>query len=140
MKRFLILVLATTLSACATTPTSISGAQSVPAERIFYKSPSQSDQVATTIFIRDSGLFGSALDNHLAINDTIAATLRVGEKVVLTLPAGEYVFGIHTVELLSSQPVRTIDQRLEAGKTYSYRISAATGGPIVQRTIIQAAR
>jgi hypothetical protein len=138
-KRFLALVLTGSLGACATTQTPLFEAQPTPADRVFYKAPAKSSELATAVFIRDSGLFGAALDNHLMINEVHAATLKVGEKVVLALTTGEYVFAVATVNLFSPQPVRTIDQRLEAGRTYTYRISAATGGPIVQRVIGQAA-
>lgn len=124
------------LSACATTPIPISKAIETPAERRFYTTPS-GGPFATATFIRDTGLFASGVYQHLSINDEKAADLDVGEKVSFRLRAGEYVFSVVPTDPFGANAPYAIDQKLEAGKSYYYRIlvDGQTYGTRLQRII-----
>lgn len=121
MKRCVIIVMVLALFGCATTPTPISEARMTPADRIFYK-PHKSEAMVTAVFVRDTGLTGSGIYKHLAINDEQAASIDVGEKVILQLAPGEYVFSVSATDPFGASAPFAIDQKLETGKTYYYRI------------------
>lgn len=116
-----ILAVTLVLTGCATTPTPIADARPTPQERIYYRAP-EGKSLATAIFIRDAGFAGSGVYQHLTINDERAATIDVGEKATLQLLAGEYVFAVAPTELFGTSAPFAIDQKLEADKTYYYRI------------------
>lgn len=120
------------LGACTSAPKKFSETAEVPQERVFLKQSSDS-QTATAIFVRD---VGGTVSAKLLVNDELASELFNGEKVSLQLPAGEYMFGFYLgpkAFLITANP---IDQRLEAGKTYFYRISGdPMNGPRIFRAI-----
>jgi len=120
MKR-LVTALATLAAACATSPTPISEAPPTPAERIYYTAR-EGKEFATAVFVRDTGFTGSGVYQHVTINDEPGASIDVGEKATLQLPAGEYVFAVTPTDPFGSTAPYAIDQKLEPGKTYYYRI------------------
>lgn len=109
------------LTACATTPTPISEAKPTPGERIYFQSV-ENQPAATAIFIRDRGLAGSGVYQHLSVNGKKAASIDVGEKATLRLAAGEYVFGIMPTDPFGTHAEFSIDQRLDHDRVYTYRI------------------
>lgn len=121
MKIQLILLMALFLAGCATTPTPLSQALPTPEDRIYYRAP-EGKPTATVVFIRDGGFVASGVYQHLTINEERAAAIDVGEKATLRLPAGEYVFAVTPTDPFGTWAPYAIDQRLEAGKTYHYRI------------------
>ena len=78
--------------------------------------------MATAVFVRDTGFAASGVYQHLTINEERGAAIDVGEKVTLRLPAGEYVFGITPTDPFGTHATYAIDQKLEAGRIYYYRI------------------
>lgn len=80
--------------------------------------------MATVVFVRDTGFIGSAVYQNLTINEERAAAMDVGEKVTFQLPAGEYVFGIKPTDIFGIVAPFAIEQKLEGGKIYHYRILA----------------
>lgn len=141
MQKFTLLAIVGVLvSACATSPTPISRAVETPIERKFYKA-SIDGPFATATFIRDTGFFGSAVYQHLFINEEQAADVDVGEKVSFRLRPGEYVFSVIPTDPFGVSAPYAIDQKLEAGKSYYYRIllDGATEGTRLQRTISSSA-
>lgn len=116
-----ILVVAMLMTGCATAPTPIADARPTHQERIYYRAP-EGKSLATTVFIRDTGLAGSAIYQNLIINEERAASIDVGEKTTLQLPPGEYVLAVSPTDLFGNSAPFAIDQKLEAGKTYYYRI------------------
>ena len=122
MKLSMFLLLpALALAACATVPTPMSEALPTPSERIYFR-VTEGRPTATVVFIRDRGFAGSGVYQHLLINEEKAASIDVGEKVTLQLLSGEYVFSVMPTDPFGGHAEFGIDQRLEAGRTYAYRI------------------
>lgn len=119
------------LFGCATTPTALSDAQ--PGHLIYAKSAEGIPAIA--VFVRDSGIVGAALTTHIYIDGQHAAELEVTQKVEIGLTAGEYVFGVETSPY-SGSATFAIDQRLEAGRTYYYRIGGDMNGMRIQRSVV----
>ena len=67
-------------------------------------------------------IFDGISSIHLSINDEKAASIDTGEKVTIRLPAGEYSFSVVPTDPFGTHAVFSIDQRLEDGKVYTYRI------------------
>lgn len=109
------------LTGCATTPTPLSQALPTPEDRIYYRA-TDGKPTATVVFVRDSGFAASGVYQHLTINEEPGAAIDVGEKATLRLPAGEYVFAVTPTDPFGTFAPYAIDLRLEAGKTYFYRI------------------
>ena len=121
------------LSGCSTTPTPVSQAALAPASRVYYTS-ADTPEAATVVFVRDSGLVGSGVYHHIFVNDEKAVSLDVGEKAILKLAPGEYVFGVNQTDPFGLWNPFTIDQKLEPNKTYRYRLSLdSTPPPRIQR-------
>jgi len=116
-----ILAAALIVAGCATVPTPVSQAIPTPADRIYYPD-ARNGPVATVIFVRDTGFVGSAVYQNLTINEERGAAIDVGERATLRLSPGEYVFAVTPTDPFGSWAPFSIDQRLEAGKTYFYRI------------------
>ena len=134
MRKVVAIFLSALLVGCATSPTPIAQAKNVPDDRVYYR-PQDTSQAATAVFVRDSGAFGSGVYQHLTINEEKAAALDVGEKVTFKLPAGEYAFGIRMTDPFGATAPFSIDQRLETGKSYFYRILIDQYGARIQRTL-----
>lgn len=109
------------LAGCSTTPTPLSEATLTPGARIYAYSTKEAT-TGTLIFVRDSGIFGSALDHHVSINGKKTASMAPGEKTTIYLPAGEYVISVIPTDLFGTVAEFAIDQKIETGRTYNYRI------------------
>lgn len=120
-KLFSALLSSVLLVGCATTPMPVDKAKITPSERVYLKTQS-SPENATVVFIRDEGFLGSGVYQNLTINEEKAAAVDVGEKVMFWLPAGEYLFGVTPTDPFGGAAGFSIDQRIEAKKTYMYRI------------------
>ena len=123
----LVAIIGTT--GCTTTPTSELTAKHAPLDRIFLESAPKTSEPAVATFVRDSGVFGSAVDLHLFINGERAASLRAGEKVEIRLIPGEYVFGVRPTDPFGAIPLRSIDQNLRSQQKYFYRIFRDASNP-----------
>lgn len=130
------------LIGCGTTTQirSTKEASAVPAGNIFYKSEASTNNV---IFVRDSGLFGSALTAYLFMKldpnyERIKlANLEAGELVGFTLKEGEYIFHIE-IHPINGQIEDEIFQNIESKKTYYFRIFPISGsGFHIQRTSLR---
>lgn len=132
----LFVFVATLASACATTPMPVSEAKETPRERVYFQTRADGP-FATAIFVRDTGFTGGGVYQHLTINGEEGAAIDAGEKVTLQLPAGEYSFGVKPTDPFGSSAPYAIDQKLEAGKSYYYRIltDGNTLSTRIQRTI-----
>jgi hypothetical protein len=121
LSNLLALVQLTLITACATSPTPVTEALPTPQERVYYR---DADEVptATAVFVRDSGVLAMWINLHLLINGVKAASIAEGEKVALRLPVGEYVFGVYNTNIYGADVQSTIDQKLDAGQTYLYRV------------------
>lgn len=110
------------ISGCATTETPLQNAKFVPEERIYLKLQGTSKENARAIFVRDTGLVGAAVFQHLYINGKKAASLNPGERVEFSFAPGEYVMGVVPTDAFGVHALNSIDQELKAGRTYYYRI------------------
>ncbi|EOX4930325.1 hypothetical protein ACER1D_004137 [Vibrio alginolyticus] len=90
--RTMIIMTAILVSGCATKPLSNAESKPVPSERILdaqYLSISEDKGVVTVK--RDEGFGGSACTSRIFVNGKPIADLNPAEKVVLYLPADEYI-------------------------------------------------
>ena len=136
IKKFWLLVITSALIAgCTTAPVKFAESKSVPSERIYdgfqnYATPSESS--STVIIVRDSGLLGSAGSASIFVNGEIITRLKVGESIVLNVPAGDNILGSGPGTKLKweSDDVGLKEQTLFAlqGKTYYYRLRIAPSG------------
>lgn len=94
MQTFAVL-LALLLAACATTPTTIQQASSVPSSRILSaKWLSQAPYTGSLVIKRDSGFMGSACTIRVFIDTVPVADLAPAEKVEIFVPMGEHIVGV----------------------------------------------
>ena len=107
----------------------------VPSERVYFKSTPLDSPLVWAVFIRDEGFLGAGTYTHLFINGEHAAALDVGERLELQLAPGEYIFGVKPTDPLGLHSILSIDQQLQAGKRYYYRIVVV--GPTAGATRIQ---
>ena len=114
---------------CTSTPVTLSAAQAVPADRIYYKTASSSVNPAKIIVVKDQGTWASLGYHQLFINGKVAASLRAGEQAEFLLDPADYVIGVLPVAFASTQgeflggyATTSIDQSVFAGKTYYYRV------------------
>jgi hypothetical protein len=78
--------------------------------------------------VRDSGLYGVAISQHLYINGRKSAAFAPGEKFEIELPAGDYVFTVEPRTAGLAGSLTTLSERLEADGRYRYRILIDSGG------------
>jgi hypothetical protein len=92
--RFLAVLLALSLTACATQPVTIHQASAVPSSRILAPQwLSQAPYTGSLIIKRDSGFMGSACTIRVFIDAVPVADLAPSEKVELFVALGEHVVG-----------------------------------------------
>jgi hypothetical protein len=92
--RFLAVLLALSLTACATQPVTIYQASAVPSSRILAPQwLSQAPYTGSLIIKRDKGFMGSACTIRVFIDAVPVADLAPSEKVELFVALGEHVIG-----------------------------------------------
>lgn len=116
-----LIVSAICLSACATRFQSPSEASPVPAERLTLVSRDVKD-AATVVFFMEMQYVPMPLNCVAHADDMEIGVIKHGERMTVKLPEGEYVFGVRPAAFRRNLPT-TIAQRLEANKTYYYRVS-----------------
>lgn len=121
MKNYALILIVATLVGCATSPISLNEATSVPPNRIYYN-PAKTGSSAKIIVVRDTGFQAGGVYAHFFINETRAASLDTGEALYLSIPPGDYSFGVHLTDPLHAENMFSIDQSIKDGKIYRYRI------------------
>lgn len=121
IKRVTILALTSFIVACATTPTPLDQAKTVPDERVYVYNP-KLDEKVRAVFVRDEGFVGSAVQMHLYVNGNKVASFDPGERLDLYLSSGEYIFGVIPTDPFGGHTIYSITQNLESEKTYYYRL------------------
>jgi hypothetical protein len=123
------ILVSTTLLACSSTPTAVTKAPEVPPERVYYKSDSDANTAAKVVFVKDEGVWASIGYHQLFVDGKLAASIKTGERLQFQLSPGDYVFGILPTfltttkdEFIGGFSVTSLDQVLQPGKTYYYRI------------------
>lgn len=132
--RICLISAALIVAGCATSPISTRESISIPAERVFRTEQLPLEGNVKVIFVRDVGLLGVAVYQHLYIDGSKAASLNSGEKVEFILPPGEHIFGAIPTDPFGTHALNTIDQDLKPGRQYFYRIQ--TDGNSF-RTVVQ---
>jgi len=110
------------IAACATTPTPLQETAQVPSGRIYYQQKGLAKDASRAVFVRDRGYLMGGAYLHLFINGEKAASLETGERLELLLNPGDYIFGVKPTDYLNAYTEYSIDQVLQAGKTYYYRL------------------
>lgn len=90
----IVIALASILAGCATTPTPLSAATSVPAERVLAFQQKNADDVATVVVTRDSGFLGGGCFYALWLNGTLSARFNPGESASFYLLPGEHLLKV----------------------------------------------
>ena len=91
--RCLFIALAVLITGCATRPISNAKAVDVPSDRIIDSTYLRYVPNAGRVTIkRDSGLLGIGCSSRIFVNAQPVADIHTSEKIVLYLPAGDYVF------------------------------------------------
>lgn len=92
MEKILLYLVATiVLAGCATRQISADQAQPVPTDRVFAFNAVGDGASGQLVVTRDVGAVGGACPLALYIDGTLAAHLRRGESVTLTVPAGSRI-------------------------------------------------
>jgi hypothetical protein len=126
--RLSLIAVALAVAGCATRPVSNSEASHVPSSRIIDSKllqPSPDSGVVTVK--RDSGFGGSACSSRVFVNAKPVADLQTSEKVVVYLPAGEYVFSAWPNGICGGgmSEVRAL---VKSGSELSFRIGYGSNG------------
>jgi hypothetical protein len=121
MKYFLFIITFFIIS-CTSTPVPIYDAEFTPEKRIYYKSKNPNRDGAIAVFIRDRSMHGKWVHANLFINEKHAADIDVGERVDFILDPNEYIFSVKLTDSLGLTISDSLNQTLQSGKEYYYRI------------------
>lgn len=91
LQRFLRLLACVVLASCATRQIDSAQAQPVPSERVFAFNGAGDSSTGQVVVTRDIGAVGGACPLALYIDGALAAHLRRGETVTLSVPAGNRI-------------------------------------------------
>jgi hypothetical protein len=95
MKHIFLLVIALTITACATKPVTYEQAKNVDMSRIYMTDIiEQQDDRVKVVVKRDTGFTGSGCYLGLIINGDVIADLDTGEKIDLYLKPNDYIFAV----------------------------------------------
>lgn len=92
MKKVIVIFIALSLSACASTVVPPSQAKQAPSDRIYKYQNFEKEQSQLTV-VRDSGFTGGGCYADVFINGEKVATLDPKEKASFALPPGEWAVG-----------------------------------------------
>lgn len=131
MKKLLFILLPFfILTACATSATNISDAKPAPSDRIYQDDYVGSDS-SELVFVRDSGLMGTACLAKIYIDGKEYAGLKSGEKVKFKVSPGEHIIGVTLrgggLCAFSADLVER-DVNVSAGDVRAYRAFVDQGG------------
>ncbi|TKB75572.1 MAG: hypothetical protein E8D46_01755 [Nitrospira sp.] len=128
LTRLLVFAFAVVIAGCATRPVSNVEATPVPIDRIIDgKFLQQTADAGIVTVKRDSGFGGSACSSRVFVNAKPVADLRTSEKVIIYLPAGEYVFSAWPNGICSGG-MSEVHATVKSGAELSFRIGYGSGG------------
>lgn len=133
MKHWMFVGLAAlALSGCSTAPVSEQSAKPIPAERVYAPDLLRRSSTggAEVVFLRDTGLFGSGCSHDLYVNNRKAFSIRQGEGITLSLPAGAYFFRLETGGGLCPNVATSQDASVKPGAKLGYRILLPSDGSL----------
>lgn len=111
------------LSACSTSPVSVSDAK--PSSKVYAFQINPTGPYGSLTVVRDSGFVSSGCDMAIYIDGQLAAKLATKEKATFKIPAGEVVVG---AGVTGSGLCSTAAQRrerevtIQAGQSKRYRV------------------
>ena len=126
--RLSLIAFAVVIAGCATRPVSNAEAVHVPSIRIIdsrFLQPTPDSGVVTVK--RDSGIGGSACSSRVFVNAKPIADLQTSEKVVVYLPAGEYVFSAWPKGICGGG-MSEVRAMVKSGAELSFRIGYGSNG------------
>lgn len=124
----LIALLGIVATGCATRPISNAEAIHVPRGQVVdstYLKPIPDSGVVTVK--RDSGFGGSACSSRVFVNANPIADLNASEKVVIYLPAGEYIFSAWPNGICGGG-MSEVRAMVKSGAELSFRIGYGSNG------------
>jgi len=121
-------ILTFSIAGCATRPISNADADTVYGDSILNsKYLNKKPNTGTVTVKRDSGLGGSACSSRVFVNAVAIADLDQSEKVVLYLPAGEYIFSAWPNGICGGG-MSEIHSTVNSGAELNYRIGYGSNG------------
>lgn len=128
MKKLVIsgLVALAALQGCSTTPVTADGARAVPSSKVAKQFHEGEGKVRVT-FLRDAGLFGSACDYDIKVNQELALVLHEGERGDVFLPPGKHTLSASYQSLLCAQGLASFSTDMELGRPEVYRVVPVYG-------------
>ncbi|PPR13297.1 MAG: hypothetical protein CFH43_01101 [Proteobacteria bacterium] len=137
MKNVFILLLALSVTACATKPISYEQAKNVDINRIYAHDITK--QQANTVKIavkRDMGFTGSGCYLALVINGRLIADLDTGEKINVYLEPDDYVFAVKSsgVAICGSDILDETEVVVRNGVFKQYRVGFDPANAFIRRT------
>lgn len=125
MKTFIISTFfAILLNGCATTPVSNEEAVSVPVDAIYQHQTANTGKVTIK---RDSGYSASLCSTRIFVNAQPIADIDTSEKVVIYLPAKDYIFSA-LANGICAGGLTEINGTVQAGKELTYRVGYGSSG------------
>ena len=112
----------TALVGCSTQPMAPEAAHAVPPERVYKHIVATDPKPVPVSIVRDSGMMGSAVYQHLSINGERLASIDVGERLDIRLDPGTYVFGVIPTDGFGTHTEQATEATLERGKQYFFRV------------------
>jgi hypothetical protein len=129
MKYLLIAAVAVLMGACGTSPTPPDVAK---LGHLIYAKPVQGVP-AKAVFVRDFSFAGMGKTVYVYADGELAAELETSEKVPIDLTGGDHAFGVE-IAPSTGHATSIIDERLEPGQTYVYRLVSDGNGVRIQRS------
>lgn len=116
------------LHGCATTPVPTDQASLVPAERIINKSYIEKREGTGELIVkRDEGFGGSACTSRVYVNALPIADIWTSEKVIMHLPAGDYIVGAEPNSICGGG-LSEASASISVGKKLVFRIGYGSNG------------
>jgi hypothetical protein len=128
LTRLFVIAFALAIAGCATRPVSNAEATAVPSERIIdskFLEPTADAGIVTVK--RDRGFGGSACSSRVFVNAKPVADIRTSEKVVIYLPAGEYIFSAWPNGVCGGG-MSEVRANVKAGVELNFRIGYGSNG------------
>ncbi|PYD06805.1 hypothetical protein DND90_21720 [Pseudomonas syringae pv. maculicola] len=124
MRILAMLLTASVMAGCSTSPVSVDKADPIPQSRLHgFSKPAESQLVVT----RDSGLYGSGVNYSLYIDGKLAADFASGEVAKFGISPGRHVLGIEPSTVFGGSQHES-EINVKPGEVIRRRISLDGGG------------
>ncbi len=119
-----LIILSLLLAGCATTPISNEEAISVPVDASYLHQTANTGKVTIK---RDSGYAASLCSTQIFVNAVPIANIDISEKVVIYLPAKDYIFSA-LANGICAGGLTEINGTVQAGKELTFRVGYGSNG------------